>query len=539
MFDNLQILPNSELLVRGVRCRVVSVLGSSRLIVDNLQTGQRETAGMDEARPLHFTTPEKHTPLENFSDLQWKTAEQRYQAILPLLAFPGRTKAAMQERAIETSYGITSLYKWLRLFETSESMSSLAPKDRPGGRGKSRLSSEQDSLVMPAIEKLYLTDQKRSTKAVFREIQRMCAGRRIVCPSINTIRERIKRIDPAIVARRRLGPKAGRSMKPIRGSFPGADHPLDVVQVDHTRLDIQVVDEKSRLPTGRRPFITVALDVYSRMIVGYYISDDPVGDLSTGVCLIHSMLSKKEWLAAHEITADWPCQGIMRALHLDNAREFHSKMLRRACSQYGIRLDHRPVARPHYGGNIERLIKTLVDYLHTLPGTTFSNPREKGEYNSEQKAVFTMRELEKIIALWITTIYHGSFHQGISTTPLERYRRGILGLDTSDGPAEIRYPTDPIRLRLDLLPGIERSVQPYGVVVDEVFYYHDILRPWINATDPANRKKKRVFLFKRDPRDISIIYFFDPSREEYHPIPYRDITHPAISIGSLESATSE
>jgi putative transposase len=35
---------------------------------------------------------------------------------------------------------------------------------------------------------------------------------------------------------------------------------------------------------------------------------------------------------------------------LDNAKEFHGEMLRRACEQYGIALEYRPVAQPHLGG---------------------------------------------------------------------------------------------------------------------------------------------------------------------------------------------
>ena len=99
--------------------------------------------------------------------------------------------------------------------------------------------------------------------------------------------------------------------------------------------------------------------------------------------------------------------------------------------------------------------------------------------------------------------------------------------------------TDEHRLRLDFLPYEERTIQPYGVVMDEVYYYGDVLRPWINATDPDAPKYKRKFLFRRDPRDISVLWFYDPEVKDYYAIPYRNTSRPAISLWELRSANAQ
>jgi hypothetical protein len=40
--------------------------------------------------------------------------------------------------------------------------------------------------------------------------------------------------------------------------------------------------------------------------------------------------------------------------------------------------------QPHYGGIVERIIDTAMQMIHDdLPGTTFSNPSQRGEYASE------------------------------------------------------------------------------------------------------------------------------------------------------------
>jgi putative transposase len=37
----------------------------------------------------------------------------------------------------------------------------------------------------------------------------------------------------------------------------------------------------------------------------------------------------------------------------------------------------------------------MMGEIHLLPGTTFSNPTEKGTYDSKKRAVLTLPELER------------------------------------------------------------------------------------------------------------------------------------------------
>jgi len=82
---------------------------------------------------------------------------------------------------------------------------------------------------------------------------------------------------------------------------------------------------------------------------------------------------------------------------------------------------------------------------------------------------------------------------------------------------------------------LERTVQEYGVLVDNIHYYADVLRSWIHAMDPDHPKLKRKFIFARDPRDISTLYFLDPELKTYFPIPYRDTSRRAISLWELRA----
>lgn len=470
------------------------------------------------------------TELADVSDEDWREANRRFQIIRPLLAASHRTREGVAEQGRMTNVHVTTVYRWIDAYERSGRVSALLPTRRPGGRGKSRLPSEVEAIVKATVEDFYLNSQKRSSQKTCEEVIRRCRNAGVTPPHMNTVRNRIAQLSEEMKIERRISPKKAREkFSPIAGHFPGADFPLAVIQIDHTPLDIVLVDDTHRRPVGR-PWITLAIDVFSRMVAGFYISFDPPGALSTGLCVAHAILPKEKWLTRHDITTPWSCWGVMKKIHVDNAKEFRGNMLKRACEEYGIELDWRPVATPHYGGHIERLLGTLLTEIHSLPGTTFSNPRERGEYDSEAKAAMTLFELEKWLATYIVEVYHQRVHSALKMSPVKKYEQGIFGTKDQPGVGLPARTVEEERLRLDFMPYVERTVQGYGVVIDDVHYYSDVLRRFINAADPDDSRRKRQFIFKRDPRDISVVYFFDPELMQYSAIPYRDTSHPPISL---------
>jgi putative transposase len=400
------------------------------------------------------------------------------------------------------------------------------------GKGKSRLPEKVEEIVQATIENRYLTKQKLSVKKIYFEIAALCKDSNLNVPGYQTVCNRVKNIS----IEKKLTGRYDRTIAKnkcdqVEGSFPGGDYPLDVVQIDHTILDIQVVDEVYRHPIGR-PWITMAIDVYSRMVTGFYISLDPPGALGTGLCISHSILPKDIWLTKLEISGKWPCYGIMRAIHMDNAAEFHGKMLERACLEYGIEINFRPVATPKSGGHIERLLGTMLAEIHALPGTTFSNPNDRKNYDPEGRACFTIKELEQWLGTFIINTYHQRIHSSLGTTPIARYNEGIIGNNLQPGVGQSRPVENELKLRLDFMPFVERTIQRYGVEIGYIYYCSPVLRRWILAYEQPHSKNKRLqkFKFKIDPRDISVVYFFDPKLSNYLCVPYRNITHPSLTI---------
>jgi putative transposase len=138
-----------------------------------------------------------------------------------------------------------------------------------------------------------------------------------------------------------------------------------------------------------RPWLTLAIDVASRTVIGFYVSLETPSAVSVALALTHAVLPKDLWLADRELDLNWPIAGIPDTLHLDNAPEFDSLALVRGAQEYGISLQYRPPGQPHFGGHIERLIGTVMGAVHLLPGTTFSNAAAKGVYPSQKAARLT------------------------------------------------------------------------------------------------------------------------------------------------------
>lgn len=527
----LDIRPGAMVEFNGICCVITDIVDLDTVLLTEVES--RKTYQVKVAELSSITNePPSAQDLSTIDAQEWATATKRFEIIKPLLDDKKRTKKAVEERAAQFGVHANTIYRWLRQYHETGLLTGLFKQYRKD-KGCYRIDSNVEEIVQSVIEKEYLTKQKKPVQQIINEIKRQCLDVGLAYPHNNTIRARISKLDPQFKIAKRQGKKAAEEQfKPSKGSFPNADFPLAVIQIDHTKLDIILVDDVYRKPIGR-PWITMAVDVFSRMIPGFYISFDPPSALSAGLCLAHSVLTKEKWLAQHEVEGLWPCWGLPRKIHLDNAREFHGKVLEKACKQYGIDIEWRPVARPHFGGHIERLLGTVLQEIHTLPGTTFSNVVERRNYDSEDSAVFTLSEFEKWLTTFITGVYHQRMHSALGMSPMAKYKEGIFGTDSLPGTGMPPKVLDETKFRLDFMPFEMRTVQQYGVSIHKIHYWHDVLRTWIGATEPGNPKRARQFVFRFDPRDLSVIWFFDPELNSYFAIPYRDSSHPVMSIWEL------
>ena len=450
----------------------------------------------------------------------WAEARRILPVIQRLMQTPRRARIQVEAAAIELGFGPTHVYELLRRYLADPRLTSLLPRRRGPPPGASRLASDVDRLIETVIDEFYLTRQQPTMVDLIVEVRRRSREAGLPAPGRKAVRARVQARPARAIVTRRRGAKAARDQfAPVLGSLE-APWPLSLVQIDHTLVDVIVVDQATRAPI-QRPWLTLAIDVCSRCVAGVHLSLEPPSATSVALCLSHAALAKDGWLAERGVEAQWPVRGIPERLHLDNAKEFRCEALRRGCEQYGVAIDYRPVRTPHYGGHIERLIGTMMGKVHLLPGTTFSNIQAKGDLNPEKSAAMTLDEVERWLANAIAGAYHNDLHRGIDTTPLAAWRRGIEGDATTLGRGEPRAVTDPRRFLIDFLPIERRLVRRDGVSLNSIGYWSDVLSTWVGDQERM--------IVRYDPRDLSRIYLLGPDGT-YYDLSYRDLRRPPISL---------
>lgn len=463
-----------------------------------------------------MNTPE----LSLVSETDWNEARRYLPVIRRLAEMRSRTRADVGHAAAELGCGPTHVYVLLRRYCADPRLTSLLPKTCGPRRGLSKLDPEVDKLIGDLIDSFYLKRERPRIKDLVEVVRGRCREIGLTPPGRKAITTRLRVRPNQQIASLREGRKAARDRyAPAVGSLE-APWPLSLIQIDHTLVDVIIVDRITRTPI-QRPWLTLAIDVCTRCVAGFHLSLETPSATSVALCLSHACLPKDTWLSERGIDSEWPVRGIPERLHLDNAKEFRCEALRRGCEQYGIAIDHRPVRTPHYGGHIERLIGTMMGKIHLLPGTTFSDVRAKGDLDPEKTAAMTLEEVERWLGLAIAGVYHRELHRGIGMTPLAAWERGWIGDETRPGRGEPVTVPDPRRFLIDFLPLERRLVRREGVWLHSIGYWADVLGTWI-----GHRERMIV---RYDPRDLSRIYLLAPDGV-YYDLAYRDLRRPPISL---------
>ena len=458
------------------------------------------------------------------SDADWGMALQREAVIRPLAEQPRLAESDVAEAASRLRLVRVTIYRLVRRYRQRPQTSSLMPCKR-GRTPRTRfLDKAREDLIATCIKEFYMVRERPPLSALFQEVRRRFAESRLPAPNYRTLLRRVEALDPRYTMAKRHGSKAAREkFGPVGISTLCADLPLDILQIDHTLADVVVVDREQWLPIAR-PWLTLAIDVASRAVMGFSISLENPSALSISLVLSQAVLSKSSWLADRELqNLDWPMGGLPRLIHVDNAKEFHSEALLRGCQEYGIAIEHRPQGQAHLGGHIERLIGTMMGAVHLLPGTTFSSVEEREGYDSEGRAILTLPELERWLALQIAGVYHLTKHSALGKTPLEAWQEGV-----AKRKQPLRYPPNAEEFFLDFLPAVPRLVQRDGIHFHQIRYWDNVLSSW------AGRLKKPLWV-KYDPRNLARVYVRDEGGKHW-PVPYADLRQPPIALWELMEA---
>ena len=406
-----------------------------------------------------------------------------------------------------------------RLAEEGGRSSALAPRKRGRPVGKTLISGKVEAVIEEHLRHYFLRRERSSLSRVVTEIRSVCWQQGLLPPTRRTVQRRLDAMNAREVAKAREGAKAARQkFAPVTGENK-SNQPLEVVQIDHTPADIILVDSFERQPIGR-PWVTLAIDIATRMVTGYYATLEAPSRLSVALCLTQAVTPKAELLAELACNIPWPAQGKPHSIHVDNGRDFRSRAFQSACAEWGIDLVYRPPGSPHFGGHIERLIGRMMGAVHLLPGTTQSSITAKGDYDAEGMATMTLSEFDRWFALEICR-YNNRVHSSIGCTPVGKWE-ALSEEMMGDIPFEMEA------FRVSFLPSELRKVRRDGIHLFQIRYWSDALAGHIGRGDGK-------VVVRYDPRDISMIWVeLDDGR--YVEARYRNLEIPPVSLWEYREA---
>lgn len=410
-----------------------------------------------------------------------------------------------------------TLYRWYRDYRRSgKDVRVLVPNYRGRGNRTPKIDESAGKILSDIINQKYLKDPTFAPSDVLDTMEAKIQNdnrfrkedNQIPLPSTSTVYRALKKLDPYDVTAGRHGKHRADMECGAFGQGPRPTRILERVEIDHTKLDIFVIDEATKMPLGR-PWLTTAIDVHSKYIVGMYISFTPPSYLSVMECLRHAIKPKsylKKWYP--EIQHEWLAYGIPETVVPDNGKEFHSHDFEDACRQLGIEVQYAPVKFAWYKPSVERHFGSLAKgLLHRLPGTTFSNIFERKEYNSKKHAVISFTGLLELVHTWIVDVYHVKEHRGIHDVPERMWKAG-------EQAAPVALPKKSANLNVLLGMVEERKVKKTGIEFEELYYNG----PELGRIRRTLKKGEKVTI-KYIPTDMSKIYVYDRVNQTFIPVP--------------------
>jgi putative transposase len=341
-------------------------------------------------------------------------------------------------------------------------------------------------------------------------------------PSKATVHRFLVRHEGKSISERRYGKRAGgRPFNPILGSMD-AKHILDIVTIDHTPLDCDVIDDEQFIKVGR-PYLTAAVDACTRYPLGIVLSFEPPSVHTAMACLRHAVRPKLE-LATElpEIVGDWVGFGVPDTIVVDNAWEFTRSSFPEACADAGISITWAAIADPQYKGVAERFFTTLNSMVvHRLPGSLPFTPQRRKELglDASDRAVLTLSQVRALIYQCIVEVYGKARHRSLGTAPENLWRRQAKVRGTTYAPdmgaldmALTKLAPDRVLTR----EGIQLHGLTYRAPEALAGLLADLVPHSARRAGPRTGVKVKV---KYEPHDLGRVLIYNPVRRIYVPLP--------------------
>ncbi|MDD9173522.1 TnsA endonuclease N-terminal domain-containing protein [Aliivibrio sp. S2TY2] len=413
-----------------------------------------------------------------------------------------------------------TLAEWHKNYHQSgEKVSSLIPKH--SYKGNKHMNTDGDFLITKAINEKYLTLNRCSISQTFKYYcdlviieNRSILTNKIKKVSQRTFYNRINALPKYDVALKRYGKRYADIHYRKVGKMLEATRPLEYVEIDHTPLDLILLDDTLEIPLGR-PYLTILIDSYSKCIVGYNLSFRPpsfesIRHAFCNACLDKSLITQQYPHLQH----DWPVAGKIENLVVDNGAEFWSDSLEDSLLPFATNILYNKVGEPWMKPLVEKFFDLLNKGLvHSLPGTTRSRIEQLKGYNPKKDATITFSLFLDLFYTWIIDIYHMTSDARETAVPYFKWQEGVTAL-----PPLTYTDEEAQQLRIELGILNTRTVRIGGIFLHGLRYESEELsqyRKIWGAIDKNNLTLKT----KTDPSDISHIFVYLTNESRYIKVP--------------------
>ncbi len=366
----------------------------------------------------------------------------------------------------------------------------LLPRIGNRGNRNRKLPQNVIDVMNEVIDSKVLTATQANILACYGAVVNVCKERSLICPSEKTFRKEIakRRLDLRTLARE--GRKAAYPVSEfywtIDQSTPRhGERPFEVGHIDHTELDVEVVDGETGANLGR-PWLTILMDAFTRMILAFYLTFDPPSYRSC-------MAVIRECVRRHG--------RIPKTIVVDKGSEFEGTYFEALLARMESHKKSRPAAKARFGSVIERFFGvTNQTFIHNLAGNSqaLQRPRSMSPSHDPRKlAVWTLSTLTDLFERYVEEHYGQWRHTALGLSPKEALARG-LAFTGNRAHLLIPYTEE---FRFHCLPstssGKARVHPGKGISIRKIDYWHPAFRDIGDTTSVPVRY---------DPFDVSKAY---------------------------------
>lgn len=516
--DRLQ--PNGEVLLESVNGGSLSLVQRQQLLDDY---AQGLISASTTVEPSHKAIPTYSRPLDQLPPEVQREAKRRRRYLEAICAegkpvFTPDYLVPIIEQVAEAISdtkppSVITIYRWHKRFVAAKDSRALVPRFDLRGIRRARQGTKVHELLSEATAEAYNTSPLATGKSIYSRLlakidienRQSLSDTPCVPPSQRTVYRMLANADLYEMTVLKEGKASADRRFRVGKAGVKTTRILERIEIDHTPLDLFLVDERTWLPLGR-PTLTMALESFSRMPWGYNMSFGGPSAAAVIGALRHGILPKEPTeIAIKDLAVEhrWPTYGLPENVVADNGLEFHGVDLEGLAFDLGFRLEFCPKRQPRFKGTIERYLKTFNHHFaHQLPGTSFARFHQRGDYNPQKCALMTLGQFKHLFEKWVVDVYAQTIHKGIGTTPWQRWHEGLAA-------HEPYLPADLSALQQRIGQSASRKLRRDGFELNGIRYNGDVLAPILRRFGEG--VEIRVVY---DPEDLESVHVWGPEDSE-------------------------